>query len=223
MTLTEMIARCRYLVGEPNSSNTFLATQAVLEAEINDALTRIMGELRANVTYYDITLIVGQIPYTVNTDFLMIKAVRVLDTNKYYELEYKTMRGFQEYTDGDTTESGRPQIYKLEMGATDTTTAYPADIWVFPKPDSALTMRVYYYQLPSTLSTGTEISELHVFAHKAACYYASANLAMQMSDLPVHDRLIGKFKEEMDMLKDWAFMRQADRAVEMRDEMGYTD
>jgi len=224
MNLTSMIQRCRNLLGEPDTANAFFlgtSGDTTITDELNDGLARVMGELRTNITYYDLPTVASTATYTLGTDFHMMKQVRVLDT-EYYNIEPKDMREFLAYSGGNTTQEGRPRVYQLEIGAVDVTTALPADITFFPVPDKVYTVRMYYYQLPTILSSGTQITELHRFAQKAAIYYASANLALQMSDEAKHNILFAKYKEEMDQVKDWAFMHDADRPVEMRDEMGYT-
>ncbi len=222
-----MIQRCRNLVGEPDSTNTFLSTVSYITDEINDGLRHTAVKLGAILTYHDIDVTAGDGIYTLKVDFLAMKSVRYVDATKQWVLRELDLKAFEEYDDGDIDDQGRPDVYKVEIGAVDVVTAYPADLWLKPIPDTSSTasvpkLRVYYYQLPTDLTSGAQISEVPLYAQKAACYYASANLAMMMEDQVKHDRLYGKFENEVNEILEIIGSKGKDSPMLMRDEMGYT-
>ena len=225
MQFSEMRSRVQTLVGE--SSGDFYTTTEI-EAEINDACVQISRDTEELLTFYDMTTAADTYRYTLPDDFLKIKRVDlIVTTTDTRQLEYKNLREYFEYTESAVDTTGTPYIYKVELGSVDKTDSHPGDIWVYPIPDdnggSNYTLRVYYYQTPTTLVDDTDVTELPLLAHKAACFLAASNMALKGEDLRKHDRLLLLYENELNKIKMHYSRLQRQRPYDMKDEMGYTE
>ena len=195
----------------------------IIDAEYNDGLQQLAIELKCLLTWYNYATVKSQDNYTLLSDYLTIKKILIKVDDQWRQLHYRSLQEFQESTDGNTTTEGIPEIYKLEIGATDIVTALPGDFWLFPIPDAIYDMKVFYVQLPTALSGVGDISEIPSYAHKTACYYAAANLSLMVEDFERHVTLDKRYYFHLDTLKDAVGQKQLDRPYFVRDEMGYTD
>lgn len=227
MQFSVMRTRVQTLLGE--SSGEFYTTTEI-NGEINDACIEIARDTEELLTYYDMTTTDGTQTYTLPDDFLKIKRVdlHVSDSDRR-DLRFMTQQEFHKYTEGASDTSGTPEIYKLEQGSVSKETAdwHPGDIYLYPIPDdnggSNYTVRAYYYQLPTTLSADTDVTELPIQCHKAVCYLAASNMALKGEDLRKHDYLLLRYENELMKIKNSYHRLQRQRNWHMRDEMGYNE
>jgi hypothetical protein len=132
----------------------------LIDRWINDAQRRICRS--HNFAFMeseaDTTLVVDQRNYALPTGSgsdLRFKSEISLEIISAGDVRYRLKRIFKQdaenrYENLDTTDSGRPRNYSLQKG----------QIYLFPLPDTALTMNLEYYGFLNDLSADTDTNDL---------------------------------------------------------------
>lgn len=228
MTFTEMQDQVRVLLGDTSAA-------PYTDTLVQDALNRIFPEVAAEnevlLTFDDYDVTQGIQRFTLKEAFLTVKRVEYhVSVSRHETLGYLDLDQFHDeaYAQADT--QGEPKYYKVEMGATETDKdpQRPGDLWLFPVPDTTTAagypnLRVWYYQMPSTLSTGGHISELPIPLHLVCCYKAAALLALFNKDLGTHSSLTIMAQRQTEIYKQNSNRPQRDRAFFTKEVMGYYD
>jgi hypothetical protein len=221
MTLDDMEAQVRILVAEPTTE--FITDQNVTDA-INRVLPEVAMETEDSLTWISISTVDGQANYGLPDDFLKAKHLYLhASASRREKLMYLTTDEFERMSYGGSDTETEPDYYKIEKGsvATDDDPQIPGDIWLYPIPDAVYTLRFYYYQLPESVSTGTDIVNLHTMLHMAVCYRAARDLAYKKSDYKRADRLSRDYEIHISKAKQSINVDQRDRGHVIKDAMGY--
>lgn len=227
MDLAGMRLRVRMLLNE--ATEKFYLTSNI-DNEINDACVTVARDTEELLTYCDHTTADDQQTYTLGDDFLKLKFVQIKKaTGDWDELDVKTQREWQRYTDGASETQGTPEVCKLELGSTLKTDPHPGDIWLYPIPDTSgpeigghYKLRIHYYQTPTALVADSDTTELPLHAHKAVCFLAASNMAMQASEFTLGRELERKYIQEKSELLDSYNELHRVKAGYVTDVMGYS-
>lgn len=228
MTFTEQQNQVKVLLGD--TSDTFYTT-----IEVKDSLNRIFPEVAAEnevlLTFddYDVTQSVQR--FTLKEAFLTVKRAEFhISASRHEEMLYVDLDQFARLSYAQSDREGEPKYYKIEMGATeiDNDPQRPGDLWLYPVPDTTTAagypnLRVWYYQMPSTLSADGEMSELPIPLHMVCCYKAAALLALKNKDLSTHSTLTIMANNATQTYKQNSNRGQRDRPYHTKDVMGYTE
>jgi len=225
MNFAEMKYRVRQLVGQTDTNSTVFDTTLDLEPAINDACMDVAARTETLLTYYDYETTAGTQVYSLKSDYLKLKAVRLfVAADDKRSIIHQSFDEFDVIEGGNPTRQGVPQYYKIETGATDTSNNLPGDLWLYPIPDSNggsnYTLRVYYYQVPTKLTADDQTTELPIIAHRAVCFGAAATLSMMNTDRSAHQTMTMLFENEIRVIRSWAGIDQRDSAVRMKDTRG---
>ncbi len=228
MTFTEMQNQVRILLGD---TSTAPYTDVFVQDALNRSFPEVAAENEVLLTFddYDVTATVQR--FTLKEAFLTVKRVEYhVSASRHEEILYQDLDQFARLAYAQSDRTGEPEYYKIEMGATETTQdpQRPGDLWLYPIPDTTTVaglpnLRVWYYQMPSPLSTGTDISELPIPLHKVCCYKAAADLALFNKDLALHASLTTMADRGTFTFKQNANRGQRDRPYHTVDVMGYSD
>jgi len=224
MNFGEMKYRVRQLVGQTDENNSLFNTTTDVEPAINDACYAVAAEAEMLLTFWDYETVAGTQRYSLKPDYLKMKALKCfVATDDVHTLKHLSFDEFDSYEGGNPTNQGIPRVYKLEVGATDTSTNLPGDFWVYPVPDANgvanYKLRAYYFQMPTALVLDTDITELPVIAHKAVCYEAAMHLALMSAERDLYKTLSVLREKEMLRIKQYNGIQQRDGAVRMKDTM----
>lgn len=227
MNFGQMKYRVRQLLGQTDTNSTVFSTANDLEPAINDACKDVAAETECLLTYYDYETTSGTQQYSLKADYLKVKAVHLYKaTDDKTPLTHVSFDEFDAMEGGNPTRTGVPSVYKIEIGATDTSDNLPGDLWLFPVPDTNgganYTLRVYYYQMPSTIATtdDTKTTELPEIAHKAVCYGAAMTLSMQTADRDMYKTLAVLYNNEIVKIRRFAGREHRTGPTRMKDTLG---
>ena len=222
MDLSRMVETIRILLGEPDSDDSHY-TDTEIKNTINDVSVNVAAELEENITFCDYLTVDGTYRYALPADFLKFKMLKLIKDSNHYSLEYKNLIEFEDYAGTMQTREGTPRICKVELGRVSVSQVYPGDIWVFPVPDTDnWTLRLYYYQKPSTLTSDGHISELPELIHLGVCYYAAAILSQKSSEFSKFNDFMSLYRIEIDKANSFYAVDQRNRPTVPRDPWGYT-
>ena len=221
MTFTEMQNQVRILIGE---TSTMFFTDQEVKDQINRGLPVVASATEELITFRDYTTVASTQRYALPADYLKIKQLDYHEsTDDIRRMILLSVPQFQAISEGAATQEGIPEWYKVEYGAVLTTNATqrPGDIWLYPIPDAVKTFRFRYYQTPTDLSAGTEISELPPNMHMAVCYKAAAHLALKNKDIPLYRELSALYREDILLAREYHRRPQRDRGFHVKDTMNY--
>ena len=219
MTFGEMQTQVRLLIGETDSSNTYFSDTEI-QTQINLSNLRAASDLPVNLTYSEVATTADQQRYGLPSDFLQIKSLQMFLGDNTVD-ERRTLRklGYDEFEDvvgGNVNMTGEPAYYRIEFGAvSEVAGSPPGDVWLYPVPDSNggdnYTLRIVYYQKPTTLDDTAEVSELPEFIHPIVCYHSAWMLSMKTDNQTKIGNLAALYKDAI---------REAKLTVLKRDRSG---
>jgi hypothetical protein len=218
-----MQTRVRVYLGETVEKH-YLDTEVA--SAINYACEIITAELELNLTFREYTTAAGTYRYSLPVDWHKLKEVYLVDagnTDQIWKLTQTDNEQYWSVSYGAATQQSRPEYYKLEFGAVSQSNAsqIPGDIWLYPVPDSNssnnYTLRVYYYQIPATLSTGTHVSILPLPMHEMVCEKAAADLAIKGKDYQLAQMMEQRYLLSMDKARRMYSNMSRDRYPHMKD------
>ena len=224
MNFGEMKYRVRQLVGQTDTNSTMFNTTTDLEPAINDACASVAARTECLLTFWDYETVAGTQNYSLKPDYLKMKALQLfVAADNKYTLKHLSFDEFSQYEGGNPTTQGVPRVYKIEIGATDTSTNLPGDFWVYPVPDtnggSQYIIRAYYFQIPTDLVADADITELPIIAHKAVCLEAAMTLSMMAADKGMYRDLSLLLEREIGIIRGYAGIGQRDSATRMKDTL----
>lgn len=92
-------------------------------------------------------------------------------------------------------------------------------IGIFPTPSAAKEIKIYYYHIPTALSSDADVPMIDVRFHEALVYYASWKVVERLRDI----NLIPYFKNEWNEWKDKIILDRQSRAGESSITVSYKD
>ncbi len=225
MTFTELQNQVQILLGDV-TTDFFTSTE--LENSVNRTLPILAQSIEELLTFKDFTTAAGTQRYSMEEDFLKLKHIFLkVDTDLWEKLIELDLEQFHNASYGATTQQSIPVYYKQELGATVTTDdpQIPGDIWLYPIPDangsSNYTLRMYYFQKPTELSSGGDIPEFPDHMHMAIAYHAAMILAIKNSDFQRANFLEAKYRFELVEIKNHYARKNRDRSRVVKDAMNY--
>jgi hypothetical protein len=150
--------------------------------------------------------------YGLPPEFLSLKDVILEETDGRVTYPLKKL-GYDKFKEmSQVRVAGLPLYFKLEIGATDTSSVIPGDISLFPLPSRAFTLKVAIYQKPTRLaeSADGDTYELPEALHLSVVYYACIQLAMRNADRQRMEYLENLYMETRKM--DETTVARADRS-----------
>jgi hypothetical protein len=218
----------RILLGD---TSTAPYTDALVQGALNKVFPEVAAEHEVLLTFddYDVTQSVQR--FTLKEAFLTVKRVEYhVSASRHEEIHYVDLDQFARLAYAQSDRENEPEYYKIEMGATETDNdpQRPGDLWLYPIPDTTTAagypnLRVWYYQMPTELSTGTDITELPIPLHQLCCYKAAADLAFFNKDLQTHASLTTMADRASFTYKQNSNRTQRDRPFFTQDVMGYSE
>jgi hypothetical protein len=211
MTFLEMQTATLRNLGAGSSNAYFPAAE--VKSAVNEACLEIAKEARANTSYWPIATADGTQRYTLPSDVLQLAHVEIDITSTHRKLLVGlSFEEFAEETYDNYSLTGEPEFYKLEWGAVDIVTAMPADVYLWPVPNTASwTLRCYGIQRPTTLTLDADISELPVELHLTVSFYAAMLLALKDNDMQRHGALAQMYVRAMSAHTELHHKRETSR------------
>lgn len=227
MTLDDMEEQVRILIGEPE---TEFITDVEVTAAINRVLPEVAMDTESSLTWTDFATVASTQRYGLPGDCLKPKGLWLADhasafasATRREKMTYTTLDQFERIQYGGSTNEAEPRFYKIEWGsvAVDDDPQIPGDIWLYSIPDAVYMMRFYYFQIPDTLSTGTDIANLHAKSHMAICYRAAMSLAFKRANRPLAADMAALYRQHIGKAIASDHVDQRDRAHVITDAMNY--
>lgn len=226
MNYGRMKSLVRLSLGELTAANSYY-TDAEVAAMINDSFIQVAADVPCNISFRDVTAVVGTQRYSLALDMLQLKDVQLFVTST---LKRQLMRlGFDEFESvsmSNATRQGQSAYFKYEPGATAVTGAaagLPGDIWLYPVPDDATyVIRYYFYQKPSALTNDSDVTELPETLHWAVVYHATAMLALKNDDQNKHTIMMIQYDRAIARARRWLVKEDRTGIHGMQDVMGYS-
>ncbi len=226
MNLLQMRTKVRMLTRETDSADTNLSDTEIND-EINNTTPLLAADTEELVNFADYTTAVDTERYSLPLNYLKVKACVLHIDSNWRELQFfATIKQYHALQYQMVSNTGIPVAYKIELGATSTAAnSPPGDLWLTPTPDNNgganYVVRLYYFQMPTTLSADTDVTELPILTHDAICYKAAADLSLKLDEQGRSAFFIGKFESEVRKIKDYYAELQRDRLPMVKDVMGY--
>lgn len=225
MTFSEMKLHTLLLLGTNTYTNAGV-TEAEVEACINRALPEVGANVEDLLTYCEYDTVAATQDYSVPQYYLTVKQLILQsNTNTWEEMVLLDLPQWNKTTYGMSTHQGVPEFFKIERWATEISNdpQIPGNISFWPIPDAAYPFRLYYYQRPTSLTLGTDISELPIHWHMLPCYKAAEWLAIKKKDFELARMMERKYAMGVTDAKQLALRPQRARSNYTKDEMGYGD
>ena len=225
MDYTTLQSQIKILLGD--TSDKFF-TPAEVQASINRVIPEIAQDLQfGSLTHFNYTTADGTQTYALQEDFLMPRLMKlIVSSSDHRTLIQLDLDQFEDVSGGSPDQTGVPIYFKIEMGSVkhDEAPQVPGDIWLYPIPDdnggSNYTLRFKYYQLPTALSTSTDIPELPLHSHMAIAEKAAADLSLKNGDLALHNLLTARYNASILRTRTLLHQRpHSVRYVNMKDVM----
>jgi len=184
MNFSGMKTQVRMFLGESDADNSNF-TDTEIDTQINISLLRMASEIPTLLTYKEVATVSGTQTYALPTDFLQLKDVQLIKSaTQRTSLVRLTYDEFEAMCGSNTTMTGTPAYYRMELGAVSIAAGSPpGDLWLWPVPDdnggANYTVRIVYYQKPTALTNTTDVSELPEFIHELACYHAAWHMSIK--------------------------------------------
>ncbi len=131
-----------------------------------------------------------------------------------------------DYDGNQTTRVGMDQIYNISSDLSDlnmpTTYGYyinDLSIGIYPIPNAAKEIKIYYYHLPTTLSSDADNPIIDSRYHESLVYYGCWKVAERLRDI----NLIPYFKNEWNEWKEKIVLDRQRRAGEPKITLSYKD
>ena len=179
------------------------------------------------ITRTDYTLVVGQHEYTLPEDWIGMAHVEIVDasdTNRTWRLYPMSIKEYHNWSRGSAQTNQEPFGYRLEVGPL-LSTQDPqrvGELILYPAPDAADTMQVWYYRKPADVSAGTNIVELPLHYHEAVCQRVAQMLAIKGKEYQLADRLLREYELTMrEITQSAKNMKRRDHIAKTKDTMGY--
>ena len=224
MIRARMVEVIRIALGETDPSNSYWS-DAEIVGMISESQIQVVTDAPHLLTFKEMTTTASDGRYALPVDFLQLKAVEVdVTATRRKKLNWISFDEFAAFSYGNFTQTGEPHSFKMELGATDVIENHsPGDLWLWPLPDAAYTLRVYFFQRPSCLTTGMDESELARSLHWAVCYHAAAMLSLKNDDRSKFTDFMALYDKAI--FQNNKMMNQANRGVTFtpKDTMGYTE
>lgn len=204
MNFGAMITMVRTLLGETDSDNSYFS-DAEIQTMLNQSILRVAGDVPTLITYKEVATTADVQTYGLPIDFLQLKDVQltITGTTIRRQLQRLDYDDFEAVAGGNTDMTGEPAYYRVEFGATSTTSGSPpGDLWLYPVPvDDSYTIRIVFYQKPTVLTVTTEVSELAEFLHMPACYHAAWHMSMKDDNQSKINNLAAMYKDAINQAK----------------------
>lgn len=224
MDYARMQTLVRLSLGELTAANSYY-TDAEVKAMINDSLIHVAADVPCLISFRDVTAVVGTQRYSLASDMLQLKDVQLFVTSTLKrQLIRRSFDEFEQLTMSNAIRRGQPHMFKYEPGATSVSSSakgLPGDIWLYPVPDSAYTIRYYFYQRPTDLTNDTDVTELPQALHWAVVYHAVAMLSLKADDQNKHTLMLMQYAAAVQRARRWLVKEDRTGHFRMQDAMGY--
>jgi len=224
MIRNRMVEVIRIALGETDSDNSYWS-DAEIENMLGESQIQVVTDAPHLLTFKTMDTVAGDNRYSLPVDFLQLKAVEVdITSSRRKKLHWISFDEYSSIANGNYTNQGEPHSFKMELGATNLIENHsPGDLWLWPVPDAAYTLRVYFFQRPSCMTTGMDESELARSLHWAVCYHAAAMLSLKSDDRSKFTDFMALYDKAI--FQNNKMMNQANRGATFtpKDTMGYTE
>lgn len=226
MTFERMQALVRIALGETAASNSYY-TDLEVQDMINDSLVQVATDVPSLLTFYDIPCVTSTQRYSLPREALQLKDVHLLiNSTLKRQLLKLSLDEFENVSASNYVREGQPAFFKMELGATEvsgTAAGLPGDLWLYPVPDSdEYTLRVYFYQRPTTLVADADITELPDMLHWAVVYHTTAMLALKADDMNKHTIMSVQYDRAIARGRKWYTQHDRSNQHFTQDAMGYS-
>lgn len=158
-TLTTFLTRVREQLDEPIAR---FWTDANLTTWINDALKDIARKTESIQSYNtSVSAVVGTNKYSFPTDLIRVHRIEFVPTGSTitYTLEPKTQDEMDRVWGGFQSSSGYPQYYMI-WGYPGGSSTMEHKFQVYPVPSATGTFNLYYYRIPTDLTSGSDVAQI---------------------------------------------------------------
>lgn len=164
MTFAEIYADVQAYFASRND-----VTAAIAKAAVNDVYKRLSMSFRFYELEFDTTqaTVDGTASYTIPTGAR--KTIGIVDTTNHWQLDPRDIRWYMGQWTG-TGYTGRPEYY----------VRYGSKYYVWPTPDDAYSLQIYYNKLPTELSADADEPVFPEEWHKVLSLISAADVGFQL-------------------------------------------
>jgi len=173
LTLQTLMSEATALVGGRLDMTASQVSLYVNMAQLEVARALPHGEMEETV-YLSVTTSIATTS-ALPPDFdepMSISRLSAFDTFSHMNLTRVSIGEVDDASDSAGTGTGSPTRYAL----------HEQDIWLYPMPSSALSLRLRYRRVPTDMTALTAMPSLHTRYHPAILYKTAENLAMRAVD-----------------------------------------
>lgn len=227
MTVADIQSYVKTILG--SSSDPFY-TDAEILTVMNAVVPLMAVRIEEMITWVEWALVADTQAYTLPEDWIAMEHIEVIDsndTNRTWQLYPLSIKEFNKVARNaaDQTDSD-PAYYRLEIGPINVNQdpQRVGEIYLYPTPSTAHTLRMWYYRRPNDCSATTDIPELPLHYHEAICIKTAHRLATKGKEYQLADRLLRDYEMAMTELTQSAKnMKRRDHIARTKDVMGYGD
>lgn len=173
LTLQTLMSEATALVGGRLDMSASQVSLYVNMAQLEVARALPHGEMEATVYLSSVTSATTAAGFPADFDEpIALSRISAFDTFGYLHLAQVPIRQIDDAIDSTGTATGSPNRYAI----------HNQDIWVYPVPSSALSLKLRYRKVPADMTALTAVPSVHTRYHPAILYKTAENLAMRALD-----------------------------------------